>query len=174
MDDLYNNKYRIKSARASWWDYGNAAAYFITICAYNHECFFGEIKNGMMCLSEIGTLAYHEYLRTIELRPDMNLKIGEFVVMPNHIHGIIIIGKNRYNKKILPSENRFRPQKKNLSSIIRGYKGTVTKQARKFNPSFKWQAKFHDHIIRNTDSFDRISDYIINNPLNWNDDKYYK
>lgn len=95
--DKYKNKYRTASTRAQWWDYSANAAYFVTICTKNRKHFFGEIKNGKMILSEIGKIAHSEWLKTFEMRPDMNLIRGEFVVMPNHFHAIIGIGKNQYN-----------------------------------------------------------------------------
>jgi putative transposase len=70
-------------------------------------------------------------------------------------------------------KNQFAPQSKNLASIIRGFKSAVTMQARQLNPDFAWQSRFHDHIIRDAASFERISNYIINNPLNWDKDKFH-
>ncbi|MEK7719935.1 MAG: hypothetical protein AAB347_10055 [Bacteroidota bacterium] len=99
MSDKFHDRYRISSARAQWWDYSNDAAYFITICTYNHECLFGEIYDCVMHLSEIGETVEHEWVRSLSIRPDMNLTLGAYTIMPNHFHGIIIIGKNRYNSK---------------------------------------------------------------------------
>jgi hypothetical protein len=70
-------------------------------------------------------------------------------------------------------KNQFAPQSKNLSSIIRGYKSAVTTYARKNRIEFDWQPRFHDHIIRSIDDYHRISNYIINNPAKWEDDKFY-
>jgi REP element-mobilizing transposase RayT len=144
--------------------------------------------------------------KTPEIRPDMHLQLGEFVVMPNHIHGIVMIGENEFNSDgcgddgwdgdggrdamhgvstdapIIPSpestpfkpyKNKFAPQSKNLASIMRGYKSAVTTWARKNNIDFGWQARFHDHIIRNHQEFLRISNYIRMNPLNWKDDRFW-
>ena len=99
MSLLFNNKYRISSARLQTWNYGNAGMYFITVCTANREFYFGDIDidQSQMKLSPIGKIAESEWARTIELRPDMNLELGEFVVMPNHFHGIIIIHGNQYN-----------------------------------------------------------------------------
>ena len=127
-------------------------------------------------------------MKTFEMRMDMNLELGEFVVMPNHFHGIIGIGKNEYNTKrdtqrrdamhcvsaTNDSKNKFGPQSKNLASIIRGFKTGVTINARLINPNFAWQSRYHDHIIRNDRSFHRISKYIIDNPLNWSDDQFHR
>lgn len=128
-----------------------------------------------MHLSEIGVIAKSEWYKTSVIRPDMNLKLGAFVIMPDHIHGIIEIGKNEYNRydgdnctgamhcaRTPPDKNKFGPQRKNLSSIIRGYKSAVTKRAHQIDPEFTWQSRFYDHIIRNPDSHDRIKQYIQN------------
>ena len=187
----YKNKYRIKSARHPNWDYGSYGLYFITICAQNREHFFGDIvktQNNVlsqeMKLSEIGKIVETEWLKTFEMRPDMNLLMGEFVVMPNHFHAIIGIGDNDYNSQrgcrdamhcvSTHTKNKFGPQSKNLASIIRGFKIGVTKNAKNINPDFKWQPRYHDHIIRNDKSFHTICNYIEQNPLNWGKDKFYE
>jgi putative transposase len=108
----------------------------------------------------------------------MNLSLGDFQIMPNHIHGIISIGDNEFNKNIAGKEtilgNKFAPQIKNLASILRGYKNAVTSFAVKNNIKFGWQARYHDHIIRSQDEYDRISIYIQNNVAKWKDDKFYE
>lgn len=119
----------------------------------------------------------------------MNLELGEFVVMPNHIHGIITIGDNIYNrcrdamhgvstetetKTKTTTQNRFAPQSKNLASIIRGYKSAVTLYARKKNIPFDWQRGYYEHIIRSQDEYRRISEYIRNNPTKWAIDRFNK
>ncbi len=198
MSEKFHNKYRISSARLQNWDYGSNAAYFITICTQNREHFFGEIENGKMKLSVIGNLVESEWLKTPEIRQDMNLQLDVFVVMPNHFHGILIIGENKYNIKNgterwtqcrdamhgvsaddQPSDvthdttNHFGPQSKNLASIIRGFKSAVTTNARKIHADFAWQPRYHDHIIRNNESFQKIKNYICENPLKWGNDKFY-
>ena len=105
------------------------------------------------------------------LRPDMNIRLDEFVVMPNHFHGIILIGRNE-NKDRVSSVSRFGPQSNNLSSIVRGVKASVTSHAKRQGIVFQWQSRFYDHIIRDDDDFDRIRAYIVNNPLNWDKDEY--
>ena len=97
----------------------------------------------------------------------MNLNLGEFIVMPNHVHGIIMLGSNEFNNKDSDIEfekdkyqNQLGPQSKNLSSIIRGYKAAVTTFSRKNNFEFEWQPLFNDHIIRSKEEYYRISDYI--------------
>ena len=93
----FKNKYRIEPARLEGYYYSMQGLYFITICTGGREHFFGEIINGEMHLSEIGKIAHEEWFKTLEIRKDMNLQLHEFVVMPNHIHGIIEIGDNDYN-----------------------------------------------------------------------------
>lgn len=180
---LYKNKYRIEPARLKDWNYGSAGAYFVTICTQDRKHFFGHIENDRMTLNEIGSIVETEWLKTPAIRPDMNLTLDEFVVMPNHFHGIIFIGDNEYNRH--PGRdamhcvstdhvgNKFGPQSKNLASIAGGFKSSITKQARKINPAFGWQARYHDHIIRDYASFLRIQHYIINNVKNWKEEKFF-
>ncbi|HVW14376.1 MAG TPA: hypothetical protein VHB54_11150 [Mucilaginibacter sp.] len=124
-------------------------------------------------------MAEAEWLKTPELRPDMNLELGEYIVMPNHFHGIISIGNNPYNtiaatgNSVGYQKNKFGPQSKNLASVVRGFKSAVTTFARKNDIIFDWQTRFHDHIIRTEDEYFRIADYILNNPDNWQKDKFY-
>ncbi|MCC4213884.1 transposase [Leeuwenhoekiella parthenopeia] len=169
--DKYKGKYRNESARHPTWDYANAGLYFITICTRHRKHFFGEINLGKMELSDIGKIAEQEWLKTFEMRPDMNLWMGEFVVMPDHFHAVIGIGKNEFNTQNTSRPNKFGPQSKNLASIIRGFKIGVTTNARKTNPDFAWQSLYHDRIIRNEKSHLAISNYIENNVRNWKKDK---
>lgn len=79
------------SARLQNWNYANEAMYFVTICTKNRANYFGKImSNATIEATEIGTIAHSEWYKTIEIRPDMNLELGEFIVMPNHIHGIFL------------------------------------------------------------------------------------
>jgi putative transposase len=98
--DKFDNKYRISSSRLQNWDYGSEGMYFVTINTQNHEHYFGEIPNKVLQITEIGKIVELEWLKTPEIRPDMNLKLAEFVVMPNHFHGIIIIGMNKFNANV--------------------------------------------------------------------------
>jgi REP element-mobilizing transposase RayT len=202
----FKNRYRNSSARAYFWDYSWKATYFVTICTHDRIHWFGDIVNWQMNLSKIGQIVKSEWLKTFEMRPDMNLSMGEYVVMPNHFHAIIGIGKNKYNSKrntvddnengieyrcrdamhCVPTtdndnnkstkqpKNKFGPQSKNLASIIRGFKIGVTKNACLIHPDFKWQPRFYDHIIRDDKSFQRISNYIINNPVQWQKDTFFR
>ena len=202
--EKYKNKYRIASARAPFWDYRWNAAYFVTICTKNRICWFGKISNGVMKLSAIGEIVNAEWLKTFKIRPDMNLFMGEYVVMPNHFHAIIGIGENQYNTQremqrgaqwwaqrrdamhSVPTDktdktndnnhpmNQFGPQSKNLASIIRGFKSAVTQKAGQIHPDLAWQPRYYDHIIRNKQSFQKITTYIKNNPAKWKNDKFHR
>ena len=129
-----------------------------------------------MVLSNIGEIVKTQWIKSFEMRPDMNLTMFEYVVMPNHFHAIIGIGKNKYNddmyRDAMHCVSTFGSQSKNLASIIRGFKTGVTQNARLINPNFKWQGRFHDHIIKNEISFQNISNYIINNPKKWPQDTF--
>lgn len=204
MSDKFQDQYRISSARLKNLDYGSNAIYFVTICTQNREHYFGKIADGNINLTDTGKIANRFWFEIPNHFPFVQL--GEFVVMPNHVHGIIIINKTDNNDSVncgidgcacvdptvetqnfaslppppIPPSNQpqnrgniFGPQSQNLASIIRGYKIGVTKFARNNNIPFSWQSRFHDHIIRNHESFVRISDYIIHNPENWRDDKFY-
>ena len=185
----YQGKYRIGSARLAWYDYGSAGMYFVTICTKNRVHYFGKIMtdpksraDAQMQLNDIGRIVEDEWIKTPEIRPDMHLALGEFVVMPDHFHGIMIIGANPYNMhhggriamhRDSTAMNTFGPQSKNLASIVRGFKSAVTTRVRKMgNTDFAWQSRYHDHIIRNRHSFERISQYIRNNPKNWQQDRF--
>jgi REP element-mobilizing transposase RayT len=120
MSDRFQNKYRIPSARLKNWDYGRNAAYFVTICTQNRISWFGEMQmdtDAMLCvsLSPIGQIAQTEWIKTFKMRPDMNLQMGEYVIMPNHFHAIIIIGENEYNVKRGKQQRRDGPGRLDLA-----------------------------------------------------------
>jgi putative transposase len=162
-----NQKRRLSSLRLGDYDYSQEGIYFVTICTQDHKHFFGKIENGKMVLNEIGKIAEKEWLHTENMRKDVRL--GTFVIMPNHIHGLICIldpvGAH-CNAPLQPTQN-------NLSWIIRGFKSTTTKQIRKIFPKFKWQRSFYDHIVRSDDDLEKIHEYIIFNPEKWELDKYF-
>ncbi len=172
MADKFRDKYRIPSARMKNWDYGSCGSYFVTVNTLMHVHYFGKIMDKKMILNELGQQVENEWVKTLEIRPDMNLELGVFTVMPNHFHGIIIIGQNAYNQKYRKS--KFAPQSKNLASIMRGFKSAVKTFALKSGiADFDWQERYHDHIIRDAESFERIQNYILHNPENWDKDKFF-
>lgn len=157
-----------KSIRLPNYDYAEPGYYFITVCTKDRECFFGKIVNEEIILSEIGKIVKKEWWETFFIRSYVDLY--EFVIMPNHFHAIIEIIWNDNN--IVNTVNKFGPQKNNLFSIVRGFKGSVTSKVRNsLNYHFSvWQSRFYDHIIRNEEALNNIRQYIIDNPKNWNDD----
>jgi REP element-mobilizing transposase RayT len=196
MTEKFKNKYRIPSARLKNWDYGSNGAYFITICTQNKDHFFGKIVDRQFIASEIGTLAEKYWMEIPNHFP--YIELGNFEVMPNHVHGILIINKNgvggnggfvdrgsvdRGSVETLhcnvstPKKNEqmanISPKSGTISTILRSYKSVVSKNARFIHADFGWQPRFHDHIIRNAPEWERIQTYIENNPLNWKEDKFY-
>ena len=183
--EKYQNKYRIPSARLAGWDYANNAAYFITICTKYRIHFFGCIKNHKMVLSEMGKTAEAYWYEIPNQFPFV--KLESFVVMPNHIHGIIVINKPierwipELKDSVPPAEsisiggfvgNKNPMLNENLSRIVRWSKGRCAFEIHKFHQEFNWQTRFHDHIIRNETEFNRINNYIKMNPKNWGMDKF--
>jgi len=138
------------------------------------KCCFGEIKNGRMILNEAGKRVDSEWKKTPVIRKMVELDY--YVIMPNHFHGIIIInGEENRNVVETHRDASLRVVKNNLSDIVRGFKGSVTKQLHSTGfKSFKWQPRFYDHIIRNDIDLHRIRTYIHNNPLKWELDEYYQ
>ena len=130
-----------------------------------------------MQLSEIGKMAETFWMAIPEHFPFVQL--DAFVVMPNHVHGIIVIDKtdeehSKDTKSYVSTKNQFGPQSKNLASIVRGFKIGVKKYASIHQIDFAWQSLYHDHIIRNDIAYQRIHDYILNNPKKWEEDKFHK
>ena len=297
MNVKFQNKYRIESARLKNWDYTSNAAYFITICTANREHFFGEIVDQKMKYSNAGIIANVLWYEIPNHAP--NVQLGEFVVMPNHIHGILKLNnpvdhnqnglkgaddfketlgleqlqtnqmgtkllfdvegvqnmddlcsrndvRNAHNEndvRIENGENGVRnvdnvftvgnvsipvavtnsddipdansvvdavpvpvqtlhatslqnqnqppptdalqlnaknefmasisPKPNSIATIIRSYKSAVTKHANRLELQNGWQPRFHDHIIRDAMEYQRISDYIKNNPKLWKEDKFF-
>ena len=192
MSKNNRDKYRSESTRLKSWDYGWNASYFVTICTKGKVYSFGNIVAEEILLSDVGKIAKECWIEIPFHFPFVHL--GEFIVMPNHVHGIINIRKssvetqnfasqnydsNRVKEREnIPSRRRqrslnvFGPQSRNLGSVVRGFKIGVTKQARSIDQEFSWQPRYHDHIIRDEESYQRISEYIQWNPRNWKTDKY--
>ncbi|MBI9018398.1 MAG: transposase [Phycisphaerae bacterium] len=174
----YQDTYRMESSRLRNWDYGSPGAYFVTICTNKMHCWFGDICDGQMQLSKAGIIANDLWLN-IKNHTD-NIELAEYVIMPNHVHGIILIKNNTYKKqgnsptgKKSNSFPKISPRSGTLSAIIRSYKSAVSKQLHSMGYDFQWQTRFYDHIIHSNESYMKISDYILNNPLKWEEDELY-
>ena len=163
-----------KNIRLRDYDYSRPGAYFVTICVRNRQLDFGEIVGDNVSLSPIGDIAGKYWREIPQHFPDVD--IHEYVVMPNHIHGIIVIldGSSHQGRGVqsnTPTENRFSrisPARGSLAVIVRAYKGAVTRWCRQNGyPEFRWQRGYYDHIIRNEESLSRIREYITNNPRRW-------
>jgi putative transposase len=165
MEERYLNKFRNGTNRQRSFDYASSNAYFITLIVKNRQPLFGTISNGEMYLSELGRIVCEEWLSTFEIRKTMNLTRGAFIVMPDHFHAVIEIGKNEHNRQYVP--NGFGIQTQNLGSVIRGFKAAVTTYARKKGIAFDWQRGYHDRIIRTPYERSAVEKYIRDNPKNW-------
>jgi len=178
----YQNKYRTQSTRLQHWDYSWNAAYFVTLCSKNKQACFGQVINEQMQLSSLGILA--DVLWFEIKNHAKNIELNAFVVMPNHLHGILILQnetpdvETRHALSLQKSktlgQQRFQNQGKNsLSSIIGSYKSAVTKHAHRLGFDFSWQPRFYEHIIRNEKSYQYIENYILENPKKWSLDRFY-
>jgi len=163
-------KHHRRSIRLKGYDYTSAGGYFVTIVTYHRECLFGEIVNGGMQLSEYGKIA-DEYWRDIP-NHFPNVKLGAYVVMPNHVHGIILIHDGRDMRSHVPTETFGKPVSGSLGTIVRQYKSSVTRTIiKRGGESAIWQRNYYEHIIRNDDDHSRIHTYIDANPSMWADDE---
>jgi len=165
-----------RSIRLKGYDYSQAGLYFITIVTKNRIDLFGEIKNGKMILNDAGKIAKKYWLEIPDHFP--NTKLHSFIIMPNHIHGIIEITVGAKNFSPQPSpQPSFRSPSKTIGSVVRGVKIGITKWfQRQFSNQYPvgksiWQRNYWEHIIRNENEYNRIAQYIINNPVKWENDK---
>ena len=171
MTDKFRDKYRIPSARATWWDYNNDGLYFVTVCVTGKQNYFGEIVNNEMILSNVGEKACQYWLEIPVHFPFVELDV--FIIMPDHIHGIIAIVETLRATSLQTDTNRLSaisPKYGSLSSVIRSYKSALTKWCNMNNITFGWQTRFYDHIIRDDSELNRIRKYICDNPANWQKD----
>jgi REP element-mobilizing transposase RayT len=194
---MINNPYKKRgrrSIRLKGFDYTSPGAYFITICTDDRICLFGRVANGEMRLNNYGILAADKWVRTQAIRPRVTL--DEFIIMPNHMHGIIIINDitnccrgtsqcapaKLFNKKLsrvppAPTLERFgRPTSDSIPTIVRLYKSVTTKRINELRgtPGVSvWQRNYYERIIRDEKSLNRIRKYIFCNAMNTKFDKHY-
>lgn len=167
-----------KNTRLESYDYSSLGAYFVTIVTHKRRKIFGEIEKGRMVHNEIGALVEQRWLEIPV--PFSSITLDAFVVMPNHLHGIIII-----NDQILGASHDS-PQRDRqllvgkaipLSTVIGLFTSTGSKhvyQSKYGKQKHIWQRNYYDHIIRDDTDFKRIIDYIETNPLNWESDEEYR
>lgn len=187
----FNDKYSSKSNRLKNFDYSKAYWYFVTICTSERKLFLGNITNNRLVLNNSGVTA-ETCLKN--LTDHFNIIIDDFVVMPNHVHAVIIlesrdlihqVSENNRNSKSPKGDlinqistkeiNLMKQPNVTLGKVIRSYKAKVSYKIRKeANKDFAWQSNYYDHVIRNEKDLFRIRTYIKNNPLKWELDKYYK
>jgi len=182
-----------RSVRLKGYDYAATGAYFITICAHERESLFGEIVDGEMFPGECGRIVLTEWLKTSDIRQEVLL--GEFVVMPNHFHGILKVnngatchkGTADHNKgtarvdegtaRRAPTVEQFgKPIAASLSTIIRSFKSSVTKCINEIrnSPGLPvWQRNYYEHVIRDEADYNRIAEYVTTNPQRWIEDKLH-
>jgi putative transposase len=179
--DIHNRR----SIRLKEYDYSQPGVYFVNIVTQNSECVFGDAADGKLMLNDAGKIVRNEWLKTAEIR--LNVQLDTFVVMPNHLHGIIVIKDHEMNgmddnvigayDDVGADDNvgaygrtPLRRKPKSLGSIIAGFKSVTTKHINIYRqtPGIPvWQRNYYEHIIRNENELHRIREYIMNNPLKW-------
>jgi len=166
-------KHHRRSIRLKEYDYTRAGAYFVTICAWNRECLFGEVVNGEIRLNEWGEVVAKTWECLEERYPYVIL--DEWVIMPNHLHGIVIITDDieyrRGGSRTAPTETLKR---KPLGRLIGAFKTVSTKLINEIrsNPGAPlWQRNYYEHIIRSERDLQDIREYIAGNPIKWEEDE---
>ncbi len=173
MKTRETKSYKINSIRIPEFDYSAENYYFVTICSFQKEKIFSEIRNYKVYLTYIDKIIKEEILNTENIRP--NIIIDENVIMPNHIHAIIVLNSQVCAEKTTHRVVSTTLKSSSLGSIIGQIKSITTKRIRKLtnNPEIKiWQPRFYEHIIRNDSELYEIRTYIKNNPLKWSEDEY--
>ncbi len=173
-----------RSIRLKDYDYSQEGAYFVTICTHERHEFFGKIIDGTMRLEERGKIAQNVWYTLPASFPGIDL--DHCIVMPNHIHGIIVRTESTEAKpsssmETSPTEKnalqqyRSAPNRsQSLKEIMRAYKSRVSHDIHTSNtPDFGWHREYYDHIIRNTRELEFIRAYIVNNPQKWHQDKLH-
>jgi len=153
-----------KRIRLPAYDYSGDATYFVTVCAFQRQCLFGDCIDGTVELGDIGNIVEEEWRRTAFRG---NVTLGEYQVMPNHLHGLLFIA----NKEIDDNE----PLRRELFRIIGGFKSAVTSRVRTRVAmiSKSGRSGFNDHVVRNPRALQRIETYIRENPSRWHEDPYH-
>lgn len=160
---------RRRSIRLKDWDYSGDAAYFVTVCTLNHEFLFGDIVKDEMQLNRMGEIAAECWCGIPNHFP--NISLGSFVIMPNHVHGILC---SMRAQRVAPLRQPSNVIPESLGAVMRSFKGAVTKRIRMMPDARTtpiWQRNYHEHIIRDEAEMQTIHDYIEANPGRWNEDE---
>jgi len=174
---MFQNRYRVESTRLAYWDYSSRGWYFVTLCTKDKKCSLGHAVDGQIVLSDAGVIAETE-MKAVSIHYE-NVIIDRYVVMPNHVHAIIVIeGDHPYSPggRIPPVETGLAPSPasahgRSLPTIVGSYKAGVSRICHaKGLSGFAWQARFHDHILRSNASVNAVRDYIDRNPEHWLED----
>lgn len=188
----YNpQKHHRRSIRLKGYDYSQPGAYFVTLVAHQREALFGKMVDGVVNLNGLGSLAMNEWCRLGERFE--NVIVDEFIVMPNHLHGVLFIQANRLTHSnaivgagqkdtILPGIPPLAPPLPNAPGLTPASLGVIvgaykSKTARLINglrhtPGLPvWQRNYYEHIVRDEAELNRIRQYIQNNPLQWAEDR---
>jgi putative transposase len=179
------------SHRLRGFDYTLPEVYYVTICTYGKRCVFGVVNGDEVHLNRMGMIVREEWLRTPIRRRGVELR--EFIIMPNHLHGIVVLGDLSEGKIVTgtPVAGDLRvaptgggkassvgvrprgPAPDSLGALMAQFKGAVTRRVRRELSMSRyriWQRDYYDHIIRDGDDWDRIRAYILENPANWHSD----
>ena len=169
---LFRNKYRVESIRKPGWDYSAPGFYFITICTHEMRMYFGVVANGEMKLSTVGKVA-EEHWKALPGHFE-NVTLDEFIVMPNHIHGVIKLSGELKPKLQRNDVKRtltdVSPKSGSIPHVVRCYKGGITRWCKDQGFRFAWHPGFHDRIVLGPRSLEAIRKYIRDNPANWDKD----
>jgi REP-associated tyrosine transposase len=171
-DPKDNRRPQRRSIRLPEYDYALPNAYFVTMCTVQRRCLFGRVVEDVMQLSAIGRIVGEEWLRTPQMRPAISL--DEHVVMPNHVHAIVVVERDTPQKGDRRSpQHGSGPSSGSLGAIIGGFKSAVTRRVHELDSRVGtiWQRNFYEHIIRSQKALDSIRSYILSNPLNWASDR---
>ena len=176
-------KHHRRSIRLKGYDYASAGAYYVTIVTWRREFLFGEVVNGEMMLSKFGLVAKQQWEKLPKSFP--NIVLGAYVIMPNHMHGIIEIINGRgtagsldnldgESSRRAPTREQFqKPVKGSIPTMIRSYKSAVSYRInliRRSDGVPVWQRNYYEHIIRDEKDLQNKTDYINANPLLWDED----
>jgi putative transposase len=165
-----------RSIRLKGFDYTQPGAYFITIVTSQRDEIYGEISNGEMRLNQFGEIVRTEWLKTVDIRSNVELRKDEFVIMPNHLHGIIWIVDKRggATRRVAPTKGSRILEAGSIGAIMAQFKSITAKRINDLRgtPGIPvWQRNYFEHIIRDEIEFGTIRNYIQDNPLKWQEDQ---